>query len=379
MGIRRKFTVLVLGIGSLTGCWFASGCFSTTPLDSVHAGRTSVYEAGVPNFDMEALATIRDGQAGIDLYIGIPHASLVFLPEGKGYLARFETLVHLRDRKGKTLLAEYDDVDTVRVQAYETTLDFVPYIKRKRLPVAPGTYVLDVVLTDAESDQQVRRQQRVEVVVQEGRQPVLSRIRLEGRQAAGRYEPVLSLHVPAGLDSLRAVIELYDARALDTVQVAMRLLKFPSDTTAASLPYLFTIENAYTRVRYDRADTLQITRRRLHNLDPEMILEFELPALKTGLYRVEVTATAGKGAAPLMHRQRDFAVRGAAFPRIATLDEMVETLVYITQEEEREHIRSADTQAEKKRRFDAFWGGLIPNRSQAADVIKRYYGRVEEA
>ena len=89
----------------LLGAWMA-GCRSTAALRSIHAGRTEVYEAGVPNFDLEATPTLRNGRPGIDCDLGIPHASLVFLPEGDRFVATAEVLFRLYDEKGKRLHRE---------------------------------------------------------------------------------------------------------------------------------------------------------------------------------------------------------------------------------------------------------------------------------
>ena len=61
------------------------------------------------------------------------------------------------------------------------------------------------------------------------------------------------------------------------------------------------------------------------------------------------------------------------------MEEMVEALAYVAYPREIEHIRAAPTPLEKKRRFDAFWGELLPNRRVAASLIERYYSRIEEA
>ncbi len=375
---------------SVTGCFMAlmaavllgAGCSGTAHLDSAHAGRTFTYEPGLPNFDMEAHATVREGQAGIDLYLGIPHVSLVFLPHDDGYEARFETIVRLMDRKGKDLLAEYADVDTARVPTYEATKEFASFLKEKRLDVAPGDYLLDVVLIDLESKQQARRRQRVEVVAVGAARAVLSRVRVEGKHKGTAFAPILSLHVPTGLDSLRAAVEFYNVHHLDQAQVSMRLLRFPSDTAAAQPPYLFTVTRAFGRVRYSRAETLQVSQYRLGALDQKLLIEFNLPTLAEGIYRVDVQVTKAHPAAdeePLLHQQRDFAVRSADFPHITSLDEMVSALVYIALQRELEHIQAADTRQEKKRRYDAFWATLIPDRTRAANLLKLYYSRVEEA
>jgi len=67
------------------------------------------------------------------------------------------------------------------------------------------------------------------------------------------------------------------------------------------------------------------------------------------------------------------------FPRLTTLDELIDALAYIAYDRELAYIRAAPTPHEKKRRFDAFWGSLVQNRQVAANLLKLYYSRVEEA
>jgi len=357
------------------------GCSRMAYLDSVNAGRTFAYEPGVPNFDLEALATVRGGQAGIDLYLSIPHASLVFLPEAEeGYTARFEAVVRLFDRKGDDLFDEYAAVDTVRVPTYEATQAFVPYGWTHRFPRASGTYLVEVVVTDLHSEQTARRRQRVEVTALGESRLALSRIRMEARREGMPYAPLLSLHVPAGLDSMRTSVELYNTRHLEDLVVEMRLMRFESDTASAQPPYGFTIGQGFGLVRYDRADTLQVVRRRVQDLDEELIIEFDLPSLTRGIYRVDVrVGSEGGTGVPFLERRRDFAVRSASFPKITSLDEMVAALVYLAREHELEHIQAAGTPEEKKRRFDAFWGSIMPDRARAANLLQLYYSRIEEA
>ncbi|HMB90361.1 MAG TPA: GWxTD domain-containing protein [Rhodothermales bacterium] len=364
----------------IVGLILLAGCVSTRHLDSAYAGRTSVYEPGEPNFDMVATATLRDGEPGIDCYLGIPRASLVFTPEDSVYTAPYETLLRLMDRKGKTILEEVVDRDTMQVMGYAATQVFDQHIKQRRITVEPGEYVLEVVLRDQNSQSQAERRRRVEVVAPGSMQPAVSDIRLDGLREGGAFEPVVSLHVPAGLDSMRMTVELYNASRLGDVQVTMRLLRFESDTSAAVPPYQYQLSPAYFLIRYNQADTLQFSRRTLRNIDDEVIVEFDLPGLEAGMYRVEMFARR-EGAPPtiVLQRSYDFAVRSPTFPRISTLDEMIEALAYLATDKKRETIQAANTPVEKKRRFDAFWGSLVPQRTRATNTLKLYYARVEEA
>ena len=365
-----------------------AGCSGTARLDSANAGRTATYESGVPNFDMEAIATQRKGELGLDVYVGIPPISLVFVQEGNSYVATFETIIRLRDRRGKRLAQETATSDTVRVADYAATQDFRPIIRQQRVAASLGVYVVEVELIDEESEAMAERQQLVRVGGEGALpgEPALSRIRLEGRREGAPFEPVVSLHVPAGIDSLRSIVELYGLRG--DIDVAMILLRFESDTTIAAAPYWLSASYGslqYRGLRYDRADTLQVSRRQVADVGEEALVEFALPPLEEGVYRLAVEARtsveagATGGRAVRLEQVRDVSVKGPAFPRIATMEEMVEALAYIAYPREIEHIRAARTSEEAKRRFDAFWGELLASRQIAANLIKLYYSRAEEA
>ncbi len=57
------------------------GCSVPQRLDDPRASKTVAYAPGVPNFDMEAIATARDGTTGVDVFLGVPYLSFVFEPD----------------------------------------------------------------------------------------------------------------------------------------------------------------------------------------------------------------------------------------------------------------------------------------------------------
>lgn len=367
----------------LTGAVLAS-CSGPSVLDSADAGRTVRYEPGLPNFDLEAIATWREGTPGVDVYLGIPYVSLVYVHAGGVYTAPFELVVRVLDRRSRDLVEETAREDTIRVTDYEATQSYEARILRERLEVPPGSYVVEVALTDGESDKTVVRRQAVDVVGPGAGEPHISRMRLEARHDTGGFEPLVALHIPSGLDSLRSVVELYNLAAREDVAVELRLLRFPSDTTVAAPPYWLSPSHgslAYRGVRYDRPDTLQVSRRRLQNVDREAVVEFMLPELDDGIYRVEVVARLPEAAGEpvVLERVRDLSVKSPGFPHVELLDDLVSALAYIAYENEIEAIEAGTTPPERKRRFDAFWGSLVPNRQVAANLIRLYYSRVEEA
>lgn len=378
-----RIVVQIMGLFAAGLCLVCcTGCGGVQLLDDPNAGRTQQYEAGLPDFDMEAIAAVRGGESGLDVRLGIPHTSLIFTADTDGYEAAFEVLIRIKDERGKDVLEEVDAIHPVHVVDYASTQSYTPFYVIQRLGVSPGVYVVEVTVADSESGRRAVRQQRVEVVGPASR-PFLSGIWMRQKRKANNFEPLMALFTPTGMDSLRAGVQLLNAARLGEVVMKMTLLQFDRDTTIARPPQDFSTSRgslAYQGILRERPDTLHQTRRVLAAPDDAIDLEFDLPALSAGVYRIEVVAqeTSATNTATLF-RKRDFAIARTDFPRLTSLDQLIEAAAYLATSREHRQMQQATTPAEKKQRFDAFWANLVPNRQAAANLIKRYYSRVEAA
>ena len=230
------------------------------------------------------------------------------------------------------------------------------------------------------------RRQAVTVAGESGPLPQLTGMRVERKDKGGAFTPVVSLHLPSGMDSLRSIVELYNVPQDEIVEVNLRLLQFESDTTRASPPFWLAPTRGslvFQGVDLKHVDTLQVSRRQIENIEKEAIVEFVLPPLLPGVYRIELEASVfnrleGTGK-KLLRQERSISVKSPTFPQIAMLTELVAALKYISFENEVRFILSAHSSVEMNRRFDAFWASIMPNRQAAANLMKLYYGRVEEA
>lgn len=365
------FWMLVVPALILTSC---SG--SRTIPDSTE-NRTSIYEPGAPNFDMEVVATIVGDSTGLDAYVSIPHVSLVFVKSPGGFAAGYELYVSIVAEEAGTAAFQETWSDSVFVDTYNATQAFEPIRIERRIHVPPGSYTVDVTLEDAESGAQMVRRQAVDVMEPGGRDAAISEILLQASRHGGPFLPTVSLHVASAYDSLQAVTQLYNMP--DTADVSFTLVQFVSDATVADPPHWFTPSHfslPYLGVDYGLRDTIQASRRTVRNASDAFTMEFDLPVLDKGVYMASV-ALAGEPEEQASRRY--FTVRGPTFPRIASLEDMVASLVYIATESELEHIRAAESDEELKRRFDAFWGEREPNKQAAATLLSSYYERVEQA
>lgn len=343
------------------------------------AGKSLVYEPGVPYFDFEALETWVADSAGVDLYMAVPYNGFIYRPYGETYRVGYEVIVRLTSPDGKAEFWEETWTDEIVLPTYEASQSYNTFRLFRRFPVDPGDYLLEITLIDQGTEQQGLRWQKIQVPARTGTHPFTSGIRLEGRAGSGPFEPVLQLHPAASLDSLRAVIEAYDLPP--QTDVVLTLEQFQSDTLAAWLPHgRGPVNRLEDRgIHYGRATTLQTSRRALQDPAPDVLLVFNLPRLDPGNYRITLAFTAAGAEEPVVEEVRDLSIKPANFPYLRTLDELIEPLVYLAYADEYRDLKAATTDAEKKRAFDQFWGSLMPNRAKAVQVMQQFYKRVEGA
>lgn len=370
--MKRLAIILFCVAGGVLGACSARGL-----IPEAGENRTVVFDPEAPNFDMEVFAVLRDGDSGLDIYAAIPNASLVFLERGGRYEAAYELLVRItRDGDGRPT-SETVLSDSVFESSFDETRSFERIHRSDHVPLPPGVYTVDLLLEDAESGASAERRQQVRIPDVRAGEPVLSDVRLRVSRDGGAFEPAVAVHLPGAYDSLRAVADLYNLS--EDVDAQLLLVRFPSDTTAATPPFYFTpgpFSLPYMGVDYEHGDTLQLSRREITGAGDEVSIEFTLPVLETGVYVVELSV---KGETLERVSRRHFVVMLPSFPTIGSLDEMIDALRYIAREREWKHISEAASPEERRRRFDAFWAGLVPNREVAAQLLQTYYSRVEEA
>ncbi|MEM1041519.1 MAG: GWxTD domain-containing protein [Bacteroidota bacterium] len=354
-----------------------AACSGPSPLDAPDAGRTSTYEPGLPSLDLEAIPAVRDGEPGITAYTSIPQATLVFTRTDEGYAARYDVSLRVKDEQGRATESFSTRTDTVAVDAPEATRAPDRIGRQEWVPLAPGVYVIEAALEDLESGERAVRQQRVEVPTPTGA-AMLGRPLVRARlRPGGPVEPVVALHLPARRDSLSVEVAAYDAPPGATL--SLHILRLRADTSVAVPPFWLSPSRgslAFRGLDAGDADTVRVAQQRLDEA-AEQTVSLDLPDLRPGVYRLDLRLSTG--GIPLARQQRILSVKGPGFPQLATLAELVDALAYIGYPRETEFIREGTNARERRRRFDAFWGTLVPDRRVAANLLRTYYERVEEA
>lgn len=373
----RRIGVILVAAAAV----FLVSCSGPSTIDSDDAGRTRTFEPGVPNFDMETVVRSQSDGPVVVAHLSIPYSSLVFVRSGQAFEAEYDVVVEVIERESENHVLDHLETETIRLADYDSTIMPAPHLRMIQLEIPAGSYVVEVTLTDQQTGADAVRRQALTVPSLQEDEPFVSRIHLEGQRNRGGFEPILSLHMPAMMDSLRASIQLLNLRTGDDLTMAMRLIRFESDTSIAEPPYWLVPSRASIKSRgvfYHEADTIQVTQRSIASPADDAVVVFSLPKLSAGIYHLEITGTDSDGEV-LIERDRTLSVKNTTYPQIADLHDLIDALSYIAFDDEIEYIESSETSAEAKRRFDAFWGSRVPNRNLAATLIKLYYGRIEEA
>ncbi len=361
---------------AVVGCamvGLAAGCSAPAAVQRLD-DNAAAYRAGEPVFVLDAVAATRDDVPGLDVYLGVAPASLVFRPSGDSLAAVAEWVVTVEQEGGAP--QSRSTRDTVRVAGAEASRSPEPVWRLDRFEAAPGRYVVRAVLVDGASDRTAERQEVVVVPTPGG--PALGALRLEGegRQGMG---PVDAASVPAGLDSLRAVVQATGVP--DGATTVLDVVRFEADAAPANRLDDFTptdLSLAGRGVDLGRADTVQAVRQTILNPGPTLDVVAPVPALGPGVYRARIRL-AGPGGAVLAESQRVFVVRRRDYPQVTRLGDVVGPLVYLAQPGEYAGLAEAGPGQAQRRAVDRFWGESLDDRRLAAATVRAYFERVEEA
>ena len=382
---RQGVPMKVLWVCSLLGALqIAGGC---SPPDSDRSGTTAAgmrYDPGDPFFDIQPVPSVLPEGSGVDVFAEFLSGGFTFVRAGNDFQAAFEVSTRIRDGETDSMVVEHAWPETLKVGTYRETQTSDRHLFEKVLPVQSGSYIVEVVVEDRNSGTSSTRREAVTVPDLNQGEPFISRPVLYRRDADGMMQPMVLFHVPSFGDTLYAQVRLFNLPASATLAIELLLTRFAVDTTAAVPPYYYTSASGDYRSRSlypEQVDTVIRQTRRVTIAEGAAGLTLGIPPCDPGLYRVQLALKRIDGVQKswTIGTGRYFAVMGPSFPRLGTLAEMAGAVRYIAVESEQDSLLSALTQEEMRKRFDAFWLSRMPDRRLAAETVKRYSGRIEEA
>ena len=372
--------VLVLFAG------LSGGCSDTSRRSVEAAGRTPSYALGLSAFDLEAVAAILPQGRGVEAFALLRAGTVAYTRMPGGFAARYDVTFLLREQETGEIVAERVLAETLRVSEYVDTQTTKAVRHQAFLAANPGAYICEVTIEDRNTGRSSFRRQAVIVPELGEGQAMLGRVVMMSRDEHGMLGPAVAFHLPRRRDSLSAQAALFNFSAGSAWLLEVLLVRFVVDTAEAIAPWYFASGTAIldTRRYYpERTDTVFMEHRRFFVTEPAFSVTVPLPWLSCGMYlltmRVHGSEEPSSEVDAALTSRRYFAIMGPGFPRPGTLSEMAAAAVYLMKDEERRALDSARSVDERRRLFDGFWLSLVNDRQIAADLIRKYYSRVEEA
>jgi GWxTD domain-containing protein len=361
-----------------------AGCSGSPAVDSVNVWKSSPYQPGSPGFEIEIDQAHGDSLSGVDLYLSIPFPSLIFEKAAGGFRSRYGITARLSERYAGQLVQEVSWAETTFAEGYESTQSFEPVLIRKRVEAPPGRYRVDVTLEDLINGRKAYRAQYVAVFDTSDVRPAIGRISLTATGRDGASHPQTSFFVRARPDSTGCTVTAYNFPASSESRIEMRLFRFPTDTSIAIAPFYYSITPlplGHRLVDFESRDTAYYAERSVRPARRDETLEFRIPPLRQGMYRIDVRAATRipGGGDTVLSATRYYCIEGPGFPRPVTFSELIDAAVYIATNKEMSVLRSAAGPEERRQKFEELWLRFARDPVRASALIKKYYGRVEEA
>lgn len=371
LSFRNSSCVLALFLGGLVAC---SG-----PLvpSGPYAGLSRTYEPGSPSFDARVQPAVTGSRRGIRVDVSAPELSLVFRPSDNQLIARLEWLIRLSSADGRQVLEEQ-----TKRQDITRTSDSGPSLFRRIahsvfLEIPPGKYTILIQVEDLMSGKMEEKVLRFDLPSRN--QPLIATELLLDTKSD---EPIIELAYPDTLNAGKAVFYL-TGNVARPARLRFCVVRLRVDTTAAQSPYwqgpgsgfsginpseLAVIDTLYSEDRIVRRGALRR-------------IAFDFPRAQVGTYRaeIEIDDLQVEGESPAIHLDRYFLIRRASFPRLENVSELIPPLVYLADAPEWEALQDSLGTPSARRQFDSFWGRRMTDRTQASNMVRRYFSRVEEA
>jgi GWxTD domain-containing protein len=314
---------------------------------------------------VDAISFAARGATGprVDVFVQVGHDILSFVKNGDRYDASYEMTISIFDSTN-TLVSEKLWTEEVKGMTFDQSVSpSATSITQRSLKIVPGTYVLRVIVFDRES--KVSRQLTRRLLVSDYTATdfalsdimLLNKVTMQGDRRS--ITPSISSNIGAIPESFFQYIEVYNARALDTVKFVSTILDGKGDPV----------------VTVDTLVTLKPGR-------SEQILRVPHGNVPIGDYRLIVSARSPRAKEDdpaLATTNRIVVVRWQGLPRsVKDLDLAIEQIRYIAKDDEFSTLKDAKTAEEKQVKFLEFWKKRDPNpNTPRNEKMEEYYARVE--
>ncbi len=362
-----------------------AGCASTPTLDLGQPGKSLAYVPGRPSFDLEAAPN--DAEGGVQISISIPSSSLMFVKVPSGFEAHLQIDVRAVVPRTDTLVGDYAWSDTLFAPTYEESTRDQSWLITRSVRFRSGDVIIIAEILDEATGKREVRSQHLRIPSPNELRPFLGRIILQSLTPAGGWVTIVPMHLPSNLPRLRAMARIFGLRAgvVDTARLTLLRFKYADAIPDPPSYYSQYLQSAGEPRNFwlDSPDTIR-SEEQLTNIGDSSVpaLSLELAGLPTGLYEIAIDAPVPLGSGrgdTLLTENRVFSVNSPSFPRPSTLRELIDAMTYIMTPKEKNLFAKTKPADAAHHIFDSLWLAFGSTKEQAADLIKRYYTRVEDA
>lgn len=377
VGMQVRWWCVILAAAS----FILSGCSATqeSVVQCYYLAKAS--QRSLPMNDLYVLNVDTKQGTRLDVYFQLPYSHIHFEKDLEVFKGLYTVSYILRDENDQVVQTK--DVDrTVVVRSYGESISSLHdgFLEMFRVP--PGSYTLNVIVTDNRSGLKYRRRLKIPVREFSKQEFCVSDYLLFGRARSESgiisLSPVFPTQLSFASDTIGIFQELYNVRRGDTLRLiltcAAAFEKGHKELKSSSVftPYLASIPicKRTTDSVYSVSDSMLVA-----TAEGTLQILQLFPRPVEGVTTLQRTVILKRdGAADTTGTTARIPIYSPTFPRLKNLDEEVAAVSYIARPEEFDSLHVPGTARDVSLRLGRFWedhGGEIRRRE--------FLARIEEA
>jgi GWxTD domain-containing protein len=338
----------------------------------VHAQETedsrSVQNLRVQPFYFDALNFAEYESFGLegrlDVYVHVPYDIVTFVKDEEFYVGGYDVTVLVMQTEGSKLVKEESWERRIELLTFERTNNPNFYdLTQHTLRLDPGSYLLEVLFEDKESQKEFRLSKNVEVRKFDANLLGISDLMLvravENMGAKKQISPQINPNVASLKDGFQLFYEVYNPFQLGSITIEYSIIRKGKEVITK--------------------ETTQGIKKGLNTF----LASINSSSLGVGSYALHVKmrrAGDSTESGVLANIERAFIVEWltAGVPiSIVDLEEAIDQLRYYAKSEELEYIRETEDEDVRRQRFEEFWErhNPAPGAKTNAAMVE-YYNRV---
>lgn len=323
------------------------------------------YSYSPPHFFFDALNFKADqDKSRLDFYFQIPYDEIQFTKRGNEFISSYEISLQLTDDEGHSALEQTWDIRPTCESFDETTSQTIFSSSERQFIVPPGTYSLQVAVTDSETKKSYMAKRTFAARDYSSLPISISDIMLlkSSSLLAGKKTiiPDVDGNVISRSDSFSVFYEVYFPKATDSLFRTTEIFNQKKQLVFSDSKWI--MGNDRTK---------------------RVIDEIPKDSIPMGLYNLSVSlhGSSAKDAPVMANASRFFSIHFPDLPlTILNLDDAADEMLYVANASIIDSIKHARDMFAKEKIFLNFWQNYSPNRSSSTNPIMNvYFNRVAYA